>query len=108
MVPHDDPLGGLRDKRIPPRHRTAVAVVHGETALPSRFNRALEDVRRAEITVHQTKAETRTRWTIGHLGRVIGCPPDFVWPGGRRIVRAVAGGHTRAQTVRVVRGVRTR
>src|SRR6266446_10794517 len=55
MVPHDDALGGLRDKRIPPGHRTAVAVVHGETALPLWLDGTLEHVRRAEVTVHQAE-----------------------------------------------------
>ena len=49
MIPNDEPVAGLRYISVALAGWTAGAVIHAVTALPLRFHRAFENIRRANI-----------------------------------------------------------
>ena len=105
MIPNNEPFAALGHKAVALADRTAGAVIHSITAMPLRFHRAFENVRRSEIWRKQSQLKTRARWAIVNLRRVIGRPPDFVGAGRRRVVGTRAAGNGRVEAIRVVRRV---
>src|SRR5438128_4143638 len=101
VVPYDNPFAGLAHEAVALASGAAGAVIHAVAALPLRLLRALKNVRCPEIRREQAELEPRTGDAVRHLGRVVGCPPDFIRAGRRRIVRTVATRDARAQAVKV-------
>src|SRR5947207_3264211 len=105
VVPYDDPFAGLVHEAVALASGAAGAVIHAVAALPLRLLRALKNVRCPEVRREQAELEPRAGDAVRHLGRVVGCPPDFIRAGRRRIVGTVATRDAGAQAGMVARCV---
>src|SRR5436309_13390320 len=108
MIPDYQAVGRLRRERIPLGHWAPLAVIHAVAALPLWFGGTFENVRYAKKSIEQPILRSGTGRSIGHLGGIIRCPPDFIRASWRWSVGAGAAGNTGGQSIRIRGGVRTK